>query len=109
MMRLPRPASPRALWQDLRAVLSARSPHQWLAAALALAIPLTVGTAFYFDTIDAHDPGEQIIYVNSWPLNRTDAEIVAKQTADEQRRQEWEAERQRSFQRLDNSLTNLGI
>ena len=39
-MPLPRPASPRALWADLRAFTSERRPHQWVAAALAVAMPV---------------------------------------------------------------------
>lgn len=109
MMRLPRPASPKALWQDLRSFLGQRSPHQWIAAALALAIPAGIGTIFFLDTVDAHRVGPQIIYIESWPANRSTEEIVAKQKADEQLRQRYEAERRRQFQRLEDGLTNMGL
>lgn len=109
MMRLPRPAAPRTLWRDLKAVLGQRSPHQWVAAALALAIPIGIFTVFSLDSVDAHDAPEQVIYVESWPISRTREEIVAKQQEDERRRQEYEAERRRQFQRLDDSLNKMGI
>ena len=39
---LPRPASPRALWSDLRLFWSTRPRHQWLAAVLAVLIPIAI-------------------------------------------------------------------
>jgi hypothetical protein len=109
MMRLPRPASPKALWQDLRSFFGERRPHQWVAAALAVAIPAAIGIAFFLDTVDAHKVGPSIIYLESWPANRSMEEIVAKQKADEQTRQEYEAARRREFQRLEDGLTNMGL
>ena len=109
MMRLPRPASPKALWNDLREFLGQRRPHQWVAAALALAIPTVIGVTFFYDTIDAHKVGPTVMYLESWPADRTDEQIVAKQKADEQRRQEFEAERRRQFQRLEDGLTDMGL
>jgi hypothetical protein len=109
MMRLPRPASPRALWRDIREFLGTRRPHQMIAAFLAVGIPVTIITAFLFDTADAERVAPQVIYVESWPADRSSEEIRAKQAIDEQRRQRFEAERQRQFQRLDQSLNKLGI
>ena len=54
-------------------------------------------------------PREQIIYVDSWPADRTDEEIKAKQKADLEERRAWQAERQRQFQQLDSQLNRLGI
>ena len=109
MMRLPRPAGPKTLWRDLRDFLGQRRPHQWVALGLALAIPSAIGIAFFYDTIDAGEVGPQVIYLESWPADRSMEEIVAKQKADEQRRQEYEAERRRQFQRLEDGLTNMGL
>jgi len=109
MMRLPRPASPKALFKDLREFLGQRRPHQWVAAALAVSIPTAIGIGFFYDTIDAHEVGPTVMFIESWPANRSMEEIVAKQNADEQRRQQLEAERRRQFQRLEDGLTNMGL
>lgn len=109
MMRLPRPASPKALWKDLRDFLGERRPHQWLALALALAIPTVIGVAFFYDTIDAHRVGPTVVYLESWPADRSVEETVARQKADEERRQAFEAQRRREFQRLEDGLTNMGL
>ena len=108
-MALPRPASPRVLWSDLRAVWKERPPHRWIAATLAVLIPVGVLVTFYFDGQTNILPREQLIYVNSWPADRSDAEIVAKQKADLELRKAAEAERRRQFQRLDDNLNRLGI
>jgi hypothetical protein len=108
-MPLPRPASPRALWADLRAFTSERRPHQWVAAALAIAIPLAIIFVFYLDGSTNILPGPQLIYVESWPANRTDAQIKAQQKIDQAARDKFRKERQEQFQRIDNTLESYGL
>jgi hypothetical protein len=108
-MPLPRPASPRALWNDLRAFLGERPRHQWIALTLAVIIPLGIVFAFVFDTGRGLAPREQITYVHSWPATRTDAEIRAQQKADLERLNAARERRRQEFQRLDESLNRLGI
>jgi hypothetical protein len=108
-MPLPRPASPRALWNDLRAFSAQRPRHQWVAAFLALLIPAAIVVSFYFDGQTNIVPRQVIYYVDSWPATRSDAEIVAKQKADLQARKAHEERRRQEFQRLDSELNRLGI
>jgi hypothetical protein len=108
-MPLPRPASPRALWADLRAFTSERRPHQWVAAALAVAIPIGILVLFVLDGRTNILPGPQLIYVESWPASRTDAEIKAQQKIDQAARDKANKERQAQFKRLDDKLERLGI
>ncbi|HEX8258603.1 MAG TPA: hypothetical protein VF589_13305 [Allosphingosinicella sp.] len=100
-MPLPRPASPRALWADLRNFTRERSPHQWVAAFFALVMPLVIVVGFYFDAQTNIMPGEQIVYVDSWSGNRTDEEIIAAQKAREEEQKAIAAERQRQFKELE--------
>ena len=109
MMRLPRPASPRALWQDIKSLAGQRSSHQWIAASLAVAIPLVVGLTFMADFDNAHDAPEQITFVNSWNADRSIEETRAAIAAHEERRRAEEEERRKSFQRLENSMNKIGI
>lgn len=108
-MPLPRPSGPRALWRDLRAFWRQRPRHQWVAGTLALVIPAAILVAFYFDGRTNIMPGEQVIFVDSWPQSRTDEEIKAKQKTDLARREAAEERRRQEFQRLDNQLNRLGI
>ena len=76
-MPLPRPASPRVLWTDLRAFLSERPRHQWAIAAISALIPALIILAFFIDSGQNIRPREEIVYFKSWPATRTDAEIRA--------------------------------
>ena len=109
MMRLPRPASPRALWQDFKAFTASRGPHHWLALTMALLIPVLIFIAFMFDTREAHERAPQIIYVESWRADRSIEETQANIRALEEQRKAAEKERQRQFQELENGMNRLGI
>ncbi len=108
-MPLPRPASPPALWADLRAFASERRPHHWVAAALAVAMPVAIIFLFILDGRTNILPGPQLIYVESWPASRTDAEIKALQKIDQAARDKALKERQEMFKRHDQQLERLGL
>lgn len=108
-MPLPRPASPKFLWADLKAFWRQRPRHQWVAGTLAIAIPIAILVMFYFDGRTNIMPGERVIFLDSWTVNRTDAEIMAKQKADLAEREAREERRRQEFQRLDENLNRLGI
>lgn len=108
-MPLPRPSGPKALWADLRAFAAQRSPVQWWAAGFALIMPIAIIILFVTDTRTNIAPGPQIVYAESWPANRTDAEIVADQKKHQAEKEALARERQRQFQKLDQDLERLGI
>ncbi len=101
--------SPRALWADLNAFWSNRPRHQWVAAVLALLIPAGIVTVFFIDSRTNLSPRRTIIYMNSWPASRTDAEIAAKQRADQAQLDARRRERQRQFKQIDDNLNRMGI
>jgi hypothetical protein len=103
-MALPRPASPRALWSDLKSFLRQRSRYQTMGAIFAVGMPVTILTLFYYDSQTNIMPGEQIVYVKNWPATRTDAEIIAQQKIDQERREKALAERQRQYKQLEKRL-----
>ena len=103
-MPLPRPASPRALWADLRAFTKERSRIQWIAAALAVLMPVIILVGFYYDAQTNIMPGELVIYVESWDANRTDEEIKVAQKERQAEQEAIAAERQRQFKKLEKRL-----
>ena len=103
-MALPRPASPRALWSDLRSFLRQRSRYQTIGAVFAVAMPVIILVLFYYDTKTNIMPRERIVYVENWPSTRTDAEIIAQQKIDQERRDKALAERQRQYKELGKRL-----
>ncbi|HWH22422.1 MAG TPA: hypothetical protein VNT25_03900 [Allosphingosinicella sp.] len=104
VMALPRPSSPSALWADIRNFARQRSRHQVIAGTLAVLMPIIIVIGFYYDAQTNIMPGEQIVYVENWPANRTDAEIKAQQKIDQERREKALAERQRQFKEVERKL-----
>jgi F0F1-type ATP synthase epsilon subunit len=100
-MALPRPASPRALIADIRAFAQERSKVQWIAALVAILMPIMLIAVFIKDGKTNIAPGEQIIFVDSWSANRTDAEIKAAQAKHQEQREAAAAERQRQFKEVE--------
>jgi hypothetical protein len=109
MSWFPRPAGPRALIADIREFTRQRSRVQWIGAVVAVAMPLLIIAGFYHDSSHGIAPGPQLIYVESWPANRTDAQIKSDQKRDQARREAAMKERQRQFRKLDKDLEKIGI
>ncbi|MDB5691959.1 MAG: hypothetical protein JWO81_1022 [Alphaproteobacteria bacterium] len=105
----PRPAAPKALWADIRAFTAERSRYQWAGLAVAVTMPLLIVAGFLHDSAHRVQQGPEIIYAESWPANRSDAEIKADQKRDQIRREAAIRERQRQFRKLDKDLHGLGI
>jgi hypothetical protein len=108
-MPLPRPAAPRALVEDLRTFWRARRRGHWVAAILAAVMTGGIVIAFLIDSHQLAQPREQIIFLDSWPADRTDDQIRARQKADLDARTRAEAEHRRQLQRIDRNLNRLGI
>jgi hypothetical protein len=108
-MPLPRPASPRALWSDLRAFTAESRPHRWIAAGLAIAMPLAIIFLFVLDGRTNIAPGPQLIYVENWPANRTDEQIKADQKIHQAWRDKANKERQEQFKKLEKGMEKYGL
>ena len=104
MSWFPRPVSPRAAFTDLRAFMSHTSREQRLGAMFAILATTIIVIVFFVDSKINTAPPPQIIYVNQWSANRTDAEIIADQKKHQAEREAALKERQRQFQELENKL-----
>jgi hypothetical protein len=103
-MALPRPASPKALVADIRALVAERGRPQLIAAGLAVLIPTFFIIAFAHESTKAGKVGPQIVYVQSWPADRSDDQIIADQTKTQAEKDALAKERQRQFQKLADTL-----
>ena len=104
-MALPRPASPRRALADLRAVFARRGRHQLIAGTLAVVLPAIIVVGFWVDAkTNTAPPRRQIIQIESWRADRSDAEIVAQQKIDQAAKAEAALERRRAYQRLEKRL-----
>ena len=103
-MALPRPSSPRTAWNDLRAFFSGPQRHKLLFGLLAILMPAIIVYGFIRDGRTNILPGRSIMYIQSWPADRSDAEIIAQQKKDQKKRVAAQLARQRSYQRLEKQL-----
>ncbi len=102
-MFLPTPRNIAASFGDLHSFLTTRERHEWVFAGISVAITAFILFAFWHDS--RVEPTQQIIFVQNWPANRTDAEIVADQKKDRATRNKAEAERQASFQKVQKATS----
>lgn len=104
MSWFPRPSSPLAAFRDLAAFMRQRSREQVIGASLALLVTSIIVIEFVVDAKIGTAPPPRVTYVELYPSNRTDSEIVADQNKDMAARQAAQKERQRQFQKLEKQL-----
>jgi hypothetical protein len=101
MSWFPSPSSPRAAFRDLAAFMRQRSREQVIGGALAFLVTAIIVIEFVVDSKIGTAPPPQIVEVQLYPSNRTDAEIIADQKKDMAERAAFEKEKQRQFQKLE--------
>jgi hypothetical protein len=104
MSWFPHPSSPLAALRDLLAFLRHRSREQRLGAALAVLITAIIVIVFLADANTGAPLPEQVTYVQLYPSNRTDAEIIADQKKDMMAKIAAQKEQQRQYQKLANEF-----
>ena len=104
MSWFPKPVSPRAAFRDLAAFMRQRSREQVIAASLSLLVTAIIVIEFIVDAKMGTAPPPTITYIELYPSNRTDAEIIAQQKKDQAVKDAAIKERQRQFQKLENQL-----
>lgn len=100
MAVFPRPVGPRAAFADLMAVVRQPGRERLLGAALAILVTIIIVIEFLVDPQINTAPPQQIVYVQQWKADRTDAQIKAEQKVDQARRDAAKKEKQRQFQKL---------
>jgi hypothetical protein len=101
MSWFPRPSSPSAAFSDLAAFMRQRSREQVIGASLALLVTAIIVIEFLVDAKIGTAPPPQVTYVQLYPSNRTDTQIVADQKKDQAAKEAAAKERQKQFQKLE--------
>lgn len=104
MSWFPSPSTPRAALRDLGAFMRQRSREQVIGGALALLVTAIIVIEFLVDAQIGTAPPPQVVEVQLYPSNRTDAQIIADQKKDQAIKDAAVKERQRQFQKLENKL-----
>lgn len=86
---------------DLITFLRTPRQHRWLLALLACAPPAFIVMLFNLDVLQVTQPGPpEVIYIESWPANRSIKEIVASNLARQKLRDEREAKVREAYKAL---------
>lgn len=101
MSWIPRPVGPFAAIRDLAAHMRHSSREQRIGGALAILVTAIIVIEFLVDSKIGTAPPPQVTYVELYPSNRTDAEIVAEQKKDQAAKDAAAKEKQRQFQQLE--------
>ncbi|QDZ06250.1 hypothetical protein FPZ24_01135 [Sphingomonas panacisoli] len=109
--------NPLRAFGDLRRFLASRGKHEiiFLFASFFICGLIVAGFAISSNVEKPYVP-PTIIYVESWRADRTDAEIIAQQKIDLEKKKiqdakeaEFEAKKRASFKRLDDQLKSIGL
>jgi hypothetical protein len=109
MSFFPKPSSPRTAWQDLVTFVRHREREHVIGASLAFLVTLIILLIFLIDPRVNTAPPEQVTYVELYPSNRTDADIIADQKKDAAARAEFKRKKQDTFRKIDKDLDKLGF
>ena len=109
MSWFPHPSSPRVALRDLFIFIRHREREHVIGASLAVLITTIILIIFLVDPKVNTAPPEQVTWVDIYPANRTDAEIIADQKKDAAARAEFKRKKQESFKKIDKDLGRLGF
>ena len=89
------------MFRDFLAFVRQREREHVIGAALALLVTLIILIIFLVDPKVNTAPPQQVTWVELYPSNRTDAQIIADQKKDAAERLAAKKEKQRQFQELE--------
>jgi len=104
MSWFPNPSSPRAAFRDLITFMRQREREHVIGAALAFLVTVIIVIEFVVDAKMDTAPPPQVVEVQLYPANRTDADIVADQKKDQAKKEAAQKEKQRQFKKLEKQL-----
>lgn len=102
--------------RDLRVFVSYRTRHELVFLGIAVVFTGLIVAGFVHDSHTPRPYKREIVYVQQWPADRSDAQITAQQKIDSVVRAREKAEldkrqkaRQAEFKRLDDKLKGWGL
>lgn len=104
MSWFPRPSTPGAAVRDLMAFMRQRSREQVIGACLAVLVTAIIVIEFIVDPQMGTAPPPQVVEVQLYAPNRTDAQIAADEKKDQADKAAEQKARQQEFQKLAKQL-----
>ena len=109
MAILPPRSTPRTALRDLGDFIRHREREHVLGAIMAVLVTIIILIIFFVDSKINTAPPPQIVYVEQYSANRTDAEIIADQKKDKAKLDALKKERMRQFQKIDEKMERMGL
>ena len=104
MSFFPRPSSPGAALRDLAAFMRHRSREQVIGASLALLVTAIIVIEFLVDSKINTAPPPQVVDVQLYASNRSDAQIIADQKKDQAEKEAQKKADQEQYNQLAKQL-----
>jgi len=104
MSWFPKPVGPRAAIADLRAFMRHGSREQFIGAALAILVTMIIIIEFLVDSKINTAPPPEVVEVQLYAPNRTDAQIAADQKKDQAAKEAQKKTDQKQYQQLAKQL-----
>jgi hypothetical protein len=101
-------ANPVTGWRDLRNQLAEPRPYRWRFMALAAAATYAIFAVMFTQEAKGPPRPPEIIYIDSWRADRTDAQIIAGNIAATKERKQREAQLAAGRQRVKEMYKTLG-
>lgn len=105
MTIFPRPVSPKNALADLKPLFAKDRPHRWPLLGLSATLTSLLLWGFYLDARPPKIP-PQIIYVESWMVDRKDSDVIRQQKQDIAA---YEAALEKKQQEFQNVADMVGI
>ncbi len=104
MAVLPPASRPSVALRDFITFLKHRDREHVIGATLAVLVTIIIVIIFLVDPQINTAPPPQVVTVELYDSNRTDAEIIADQKKDQAEKEAAAKEKQRQFQKLEKQL-----
>jgi hypothetical protein len=104
MSFFPKPSSPSGALRDLFAFMRQRSREQVIGACLALLVTAIIVIEFLVDSKENMTPPPQVVEVQLYAPNRTDAQIAADQKKDQAKQEAIKKADQQQYKQLAKQL-----
>jgi hypothetical protein len=101
MAILPPMVGPRAALRDLTNFMRQRSREQVIGASLAVLVTIIIVIIFLVDSKINTAPPQQVVWVEDFRADRTDADIIRDQKKASEERHKAEAAKRKQFQELE--------
>jgi len=106
--RFWRDVSPRTAWSDLRVVIEQAGSNKWRIGLLSAAATIGLFSIMWQEGAGGLPKPPQVTYITSWRADRSEAEIVASNIANQKRKERLAAEQARREEEVRQIYKTIG-